>query len=315
MSNHSRKLVIGGGISGLVWAYFHPEYEIITPDVGGSYGKNHLVWLHDTPETRYLLKKLGFSDSEIRTKKSHIGYHRNGWLYDNVTPEFRELLIKKKMSNWNEKIDMGVKLDSNKMSMSGGEVDVNYMNSLDVDLVEVIRRLNGQVKMTKGFVTKIDGNQVYFKIDPSSEELSSLEYDSLVSTIPAPFFWIAYGKPEMESDFKYLPITNIVTPDKPVEFDNRYEMAYYVDTPFSRASYLDGKYALEFTGFVPREELEKMYPNLRIEQYFVVKHGRIFKNEKNIPPQDNIKFLGRFGLWEYGVTTEHVVRESIHSNF
>lgn len=308
------KLIIGGGISGLVWSFFHPEYEIITPEVGGTYGKNHLVWLHDTPETRYMLKELGFTQHEIHMKKSLMGYHRNGWIYDNVTPEFKELLIRKKMSNWNEPIDMNVKLDSTKMSMSDGEVDVNYMNVLDVDLVEVVRRLHDRAKMTQGFVTRITDSSVFYKTDLTSENEIERLYSSLVSTIAAPMFWQSYGRADKVDSFKYLPITNIVTPVKPREFDNRYEMIYYVDTPFSRGSYLDGKYALEFTGFLPQVDFEKLFPHLPVEQFFVVKYGRIFKNTNNVPPQENIKFLGRFAEWQYGITTEHVVRESLRSS-
>lgn len=307
----SDKLVIGGGISGLVWSFFHPEYEIITPEVGGTYGKNHLVWLHDTPETRYMLKELGFSSHEIRMKKSLMGYHRNGWIYDNVTPEFRELLIRKKMTNWDKPVDMEVKLDSTKMSMSGGEVDVNYMNVLDVDLVEVVKRLHDRAKMTQGFVTRITPTSIFYKTDLKFAEEIERPYSKLISTIAAPLFWQSYGREDKVDTFKYLPITNIVTPVKPVEFDNRYEMIYYVDTPFSRGSYLDDKYALEFTGFLPRETFEKMYPNLPVEQFFVVKYGRIFKNLDNEPPQENIMFLGRFAQWEYGVTSEHVIKTAL----
>ena len=299
------KLVIGGGISGLIWCLFNPEYKIITPEVGGNYGKTHMVWLHDTPETRLFLKKAGFTGV---AKKSYIGYYDKGWIYNDQNPELNLRLIQKKMTEWNQPLNIEFKPDSTKLSL-GDELSVNYMNTLDVDLVEVVKKLDSWARIERGFVTKITPTEVHMKDSFTDEKVKIRPYKKLVSTIAAPFFWKGYGK---EKEFKSLPITNIVTSVRPAQFDDRYEMIYYDETvPFSRMSHLGGKYAIEFSGIISEEEFKALYPNLPLEEYFVVKQGRIFSNGHNIEPQDNILFLGRFAEWQHGITTEHVVKRTI----
>lgn len=302
------KIIIGGGISGLIWNFYNPDYKIITPDVGGVYGKTHMVWLHDTYETRQFLKDLGFDQSKWSAKRSYIGYYHNGWIRNKIDSEMNTLLIQKKMSAWDEPIDKTFQPDSAKLSMGDFE-STNYMNTLDVDLVKVIEELNNHCDIERGFVTKITPTHLEIKNNFEQAEGTLLPYSKLVSTIAAPFFWKGYGE---EKEFGHMPITNVITSVRPEHFDDRYEMIYYDDSlPYSRASYLGGKYALEFSGVITEEEFTKLFPDLPIEEFFVVKQGRIFKTGENTPPQDNILFLGRFAEWEHGITTEHVVQKTL----
>lgn len=302
------KYVIGGGISGLIWNFYNPEYTIITPEVGGVYGKTHMVWLHDTAETRQFLKDLGFDQSNWSTKRSYIGYYHNGWVRDYIDGDMNTLLIQKKMSEWNKPIDKSFKPDSAKLSMGDYE-STNYMNTLDVDLTKVIERLNEFATIERGFVTRIGKTSFDIKLSFDDEFAKEIPYSKLVSTIAAPFFWKGYGE---DKEFGHMPITNIITTVRPEHFDDRYEMIYYDDSvPYSRASFIDGKYALEFSGVITEDEFKTLFPNLPIDEYFVVKQGRIFKKGENKPPQDNILFLGRFAEWEHGLTTEHIVQKTL----
>lgn len=304
----NNNLIIGGGISGLVWNFYNPDYRIITPDVGGVYGKTHMVWLHDTSETRQFLKDLGFTQSHWTAKKSYIGYYQSGWIRDYIDSEMNTLLIQKKMTEWDKEIDTSFKPDSSKLSMGDFE-STNYMNTLDVDLIQVIEKLNEHATIEHGFVTKITPHYIVVKDDFKDEASRSMPYSKLVSTIAAPLFWKGYGE---EKELGHMPITNIITSVKPAHFDDRYEMIYYDDSvPYSRASYLDGKYALEFSGIITEEQFSELFPDLPIEEYFVVKQGRIFKKGKNLPPRSNIMFLGRFAEWEHGITTEHVIQKTL----
>lgn len=300
------KFIIGGGISGLVWNFYHPEFKIITPDLGGTYGRSYMVWLHDTYETRKLLKDLGFP---IKTKKSYIGYYHQGWIAENLSTDMNLVMIQKKMTEWNKPIDKNFIPKTRDLSLSGGFNSTNYMNTLDVDLVEVIKRLSEKATIEAGFVIKIDDKNIITKenFSPTSTE-KVREYEKIVSTIAAPFFWKAFGKTK---EFKCLPITNIVTSVKPKEFDGRFEMIYYDDSvPFSRISHLGDTYALEFTGEITKDEFIKQYPDLPILDYFIVKQGRIFENDENSPP-DNIIFSGRFAQWKYGIVTENIISQAL----
>jgi hypothetical protein len=300
----TKKIIIGGGLSGLIWKFYNPEYQIISPDIGGMFARTHLVWIHDTIETRQFLKDLGWSNIDELIKKSYIGYSHFGQIHDALTQDMNLVLIQKKMTDWYLPVDDSFVPKTLDLSLStvGGS---NYMNTLDVDLVEVVRRLNENANVMNGFISEIGSDIIMVKLPDGTVE--PIEYDSLISTIPAPFFWKLWGT---EKDFKCKPITNITTPVKPSFYDNRFEMIYYgSDQKFSRVSFLNNKYTLEFTGIISKEEFEKLYPDLPVEEYFVVKQGRIFEGEPNLPPTEKIKFLGRFSKWKYGITTEHVIKD------
>jgi len=315
MSNDLKKYCIGGGITGLIWNFYNPDYTIITPQIGGDFGKNHLVWLHDTSETRKLLKDLGWEHPEKLAKKSYIGYYYKGWIMDNQTDEMNLLMIQKKMTSWENKIDTSFMPKTRDMSLSvpGG---TSYMNTLDVDLKEVVRRLESKAKITNGIVREITDKtiKVEYTNDPAVESYV-IPYDNIVSSIPAPVFWQIYEQPQLFANFKSLPITSIITKVKPHCYDDRFEMVYYDSTfEFSRISHIDGAYALEFTGVITKEQFEKMFPELPIDSYFVTKYGRIFENEENISPQKNIIFSGRFAQWKYGTVVESVIKQVIDNN-
>lgn len=298
------KYIIGGGITGLVWKFYHPEFTVISPDLGGMFAKSYMVWLHDTAETRKLLTDLGM---EVKPKKSYIGYYHRGWIQDYQTEDMNLLLIQKKMSKWNEPLNRDFVPRTRDLSLSniGG---TNYMRTLDTDLSKIIEKLNEGAGIVNGFVTQIGPDTLSYKTSKDGDP-TTVPYRKLVSTIAAPFFWKAYGQ---EREFKFSPITNVIVRERPKTFDDRYEMVYYDDSvPYTRISHLGGKYALEFTGEISRDEFHTLFPDLTVEDFFVVKQGRIYQGEPNVSPSENIVFSGRFGRWEYGITTEHVVKHAI----
>ena len=302
----SKKLIIGGGISGLVWKFYNPDYQIISPEVGGLFAKTHLVWLHDTVETRKLLTDLGWQNVDKSTKKSYTGYFYKGWISDNISNEINLVMIQKKMTDWNQPLETEFIPKTRDLSLSypGG---FNFMNVLDVDLEEVITRLRKNSNVFKGRVVEIGKNAVIIK--PPEGDLIPVKYDHLVTTIPAPFFWSSWGTPK---EFKYKPITNVLTKVRPSVFDDKYEMVYYDNSQLmTRVSHLGGLYAIEFTGVITEDEFKQNFPDLPIENYFVIQQGRIFETELNLPPSDNIIFLGRFAEWKYKITTEFVVKKTL----
>lgn len=307
MNMNGKKYILGGGISGLVFQFYNPEYAIITPDIGGMYANSYVVWLHDTAETRKLLTDLGYENVDTLHKRSYMGYYSQGWISEKLTPELNLQLIQKKMSNWNEPVDTSFVPKSTDLSTRGIK-DVNYMNVLDVNPADIIKKLDEKHgTIINGKVTRISTETIEY-VDGNGET-QSVEYESIISTIPAPFFWKAFN---VEKDFKHSPITNVITKVKPTKyFNDKFEMVYFGDSvPFTRISHLQDMYAFEFTGEITKEQFEELYPEYPVEKVVVIKQGRIHQ-EVNEPPQANITFAGRFGKWQFGITTEHVVKQAI----
>lgn len=304
----SKKIIIGAGPSGLIWKFYNPEFQIISPEVKNYTA--HLVWMHDCYETRKLITDLGWSNVDKLIKISQIGYYYNGWISNSLTDEMNLQMIQKKMTEWDKPIDKNFVPKTRDLSLStGGLMGINYMKTIDVDLEEVVRRLYEHSDIQHGFVTHINEDSISTKHDLNDNNVDITYYDKLISTIPAPFFWKAWGQ---NKEFKCLPITNIIVSKKPSTFDDKYEMIYYgEDQPYSRISFLNGKYAIEFTGVISKEEFERLYPDLPILSYFVVPQGRIFEVD-NSPPSDKIIFSGRFAQWKYKVTTEFIISQALN---
>lgn len=302
----SDKIIAGGGISGLIWKYYNPEFQIISPDIGGLYARTHMVWLHDCVETRKLLTDLGWKNVASLSKKSYVGYYKNGWISEILTPDLNLKLIQKKMTDWDQILDTSFVPKTRDLSLSSSG-ELNYMNSLDVDLEEVVKRLNKDAEIVNGTVAQL-GSELAIIRTPDGEH-HSVPYDELVSTVPAPIFWSMWGT---KKDFRFKPITNVITSKKPKFFDNNFEMLYLDETEKpTRVSHLGGKFALEFTGIITETQFKAEYPELPIEEYFIVRQGRIFEDEPNIPPTGKIRFVGRFASWRYGITTENVLKDAL----
>lgn len=303
----TKKYIIGGGISGLVFQYYHPEYTIITPNIGGLFASAYIAIVHDTAETRHFLKDLGYQHVDKLHRRSYIGYYHNGWISDTQSPEVKLLMIQKKMTEWNKPVNRDFKPETFDMSTSK---TVNYLKVLNVEPKEVVQKLlehSEKRNIKEGKVIAITDNTITVEALDGTRE--SLEYDSLVSTVGAPIFWKLYGQPR---EFPFMPITNIISDYPPQLFNKAYDIVYYDDSqPYSRITHLQEKYAMEFTGVIPKEEFNRLYPDVEVVDYLVVQFGRISSVSENEPPNERITFLGRFAQWQYGITLEHVVKRTL----
>jgi len=328
------KYILGGGISGLIWKFYNPEFEVVTPlltrpnstlKVADPFVRSKMVWLHDCPEVRQLLKDLGWENPEKFLKKSKIGYYHEGEIFNDLTPLMRDRLVHKKMVAWDKwapDVPEVYSDESGRLSLTGTTQMTNFMNTLDVDHGQILYRLNNRCEVTNGYVGSITDTHIGFTDDTQSSNSDYVykKYDKIISTMPAPIFWEAWGighnmnesGVNTQDQFNSLAITFVTMKRKPDEFDGDYEMIYYDRSlPFTRISHIDNKYCIEFTGIMPRETFEKMFPELApgISDYWVLPHGRI-RSKKTVAPK-NVIFSGRFAEWQHNITTEHVIAQAL----
>lgn len=325
------KYILGGGISGLIWKFYNPEFEVVTPlltrpgttlKVADPFVRTKMIWLHDCPEVRQFLSDLGWTDVSKFVKKSKIGYYHDGEIYDDLTPMMSRLLVRKKMLEWDKwapEVPEEITGIEGRLSLTGTTKMTNFMNVIDVDHGQILYKLNSRCDITHGVVGCITDTHIGFTDSLNSENTDYVykKYDEIVSTIPAPAFWRAWqkGHPDEEIDvdkFRSLPITFVTMKRKPEEFDGDYEMVYYDhNLPFTRISHIDNKYCIEFTGDMPRSVFEKMFPELAlgISDYWQLPQGRI-RSIKTTPPEKVI-FSGRFSEWQHSITTEHVIAQAL----
>jgi hypothetical protein len=298
MQENTKKFVIGGGISGLIYAFYNPEFIIISPDVGGqmTHGMYSMTWIHDTPETRQLLNDLKIPFKETTTL---MGYYYNKKINENCDDISNIKIIKKKMSDWTN-FDNNFEIKDKTLS-----VPETYIKTLETDFSEVIKRISKKVNIINDYIIKIDKDKIY-------GQNGEYNYSSLVSTMPARIFWNNYQGEKNIPDLKSTPITFIVSKHKFDWYDNKYEMVYIAeDYYFTRVSYRNsGEYVYEFTGIMPEDIWKKIY-SPDVIKYYINKFGRIHSIE-NKPPQDNIIFLGRFAEWKHSSKIQNVIYKSLY---
>jgi len=317
-------LVIGGGISGLIFCYYNPEFYLITDSLGGllkQEGKFGVMTLWDTPETRKLLKDL---DIEVKPYKAEIRYFFNGKIYEVAPDVLRREYIQKKMGQLAHKIDFA------DLALSTDET--NYIPALKVDFDVLMEKLLHEVESRKNYMIatiseiRDDSITLYDMKSPSR----IMKYKTLVSTIPAFLFWLMWKGREcrevcVPGEFAFSPTTTVSmkAPHKNLIslFDEMNGMIpayiYYLDNSrFHRFSHSSqGCYAFQFAGEISKEEIA-IY--LEVDEsdleYRVEKIGQFVTHKGNIPPR-NIMFLGRHAQWDYKVKVQDIVRVSRFSKF
>jgi hypothetical protein len=327
----SGNFILGAGISGLIWKFYHPEFEIISPvnDVKAPdpYVRSNLTWLHDCYETRKLLRDLGWDKPEELVRKAKVGYFtadngnaRDGWISDKLTSTIAQQLVTKKMMPWNagdEALAANVP-SSSTLSLSSADLGVNYMSSLTVDLAEVMQRLKQRIgPITHGYAVSLDKLLLGISNYPPGASAAGViynDYDNIICTLPAPQFYKIY-RDEFEVSqrpvLNSLPITNIIVEKRPHLFDGDYEMIYYDSSvAHTRVSFMNNKYAIEITGVMSQDEAIELYGGCNITDYFVLGGGRIFSQDI-YPPSPKIVFSGRFAQWRHSITTEHVINQAL----
>jgi hypothetical protein len=293
----NKKFILGGGISSLIWKFYNSDFTIISPEVGGEFlkGIQSVSWIHDTEETRKLLTDLGLFIDPYEVK---IGYYYNGFVHNDCPEKYKQLIAQKKMTT----LDSDEQFPSEKLPSSVLSTESNVLKTLHVDFNTVFDLLKKNIDCVIDKVVKID--DVHFL----TEKNQKYEYQTLISTIPAPFFWDLYNHPRT---FEYLPVTFVETWDKPLIYNDDYQMIYFAeDYTFTRIAKKEpALYSYEFTGKI--DNIKQYLPNVRIQKLTTRGIGRLI-SQTNLPPNNKITFLGRLATWEYSSKIQDVIKKSLN---
>jgi len=295
----SNKFILGGGISGLIFKYFNPNYNIISPNIGGQLKKHKNIlmtfYIHNSLETKELLNKLNIKYKE---KRLRIYYYYKNKVYSEIDNNLRLKFIRNKMSEYDYDLNS---LKIKNLDLSTG---TNYLDILDLDINKLIDKLSTDI--IKAEVKLINNNRKFILIKEDNK-LKKLNYDKLISTIPAKaFFNILYN---YESNYKlrYLPATYILSKNKPhfVEEDAIY---YVLDDNliYNRVQKYGENYVYEITGIPIDEEIENNISNIIDKE---VRYIGLIRDE-SIDDFRNIKFLGRLAQWDSSIKIQDIIKKA-----
>jgi hypothetical protein len=294
-------IVIGAGIAGLIYAYYHHDHIVLSDQVGGqmmSYFDLGPRYLHNKSQ-----KVIDFLHSlKLPIKKTiiRVGYiDDSGWV-ENPDSSFRQKYFMKSRCQSNlEGFDPSV-LNTN----------IKEFEVCDVDFKDLIMILFNHLghRIYTGKVEEIDLKERFLKTDTKM----SMKFDKLVSTIPLNIFsWIAKLNLKLEAyDMSYCLMKN--------DFFDLKQYDYVYDARTSTISHrmTKSKYGVVCDVFgLKTKEFEKQSKDMfafEIENSIrYVKNNQIISLEKDFSLDDkSITFIGRYGSWCRRWKTETVIEES-----
>lgn len=289
------KFILGGGIAGLITAYYNPEYTIISDNIGGQMGDTGLGprILEVNEWSTLLLEDLGYGTVPIKTAK--IGYmFRDRYLLE-LTAGMKENYYKK--SRFLDKI-----MEVPNSVMSDGKKEIRYF---DIDWNVLIGKLIDGIK-TDAILCKVEDIDVVNQVI-TVDNVCEYEYDTLITTLPAPLFFNKLAKVPPEEKLVSVPKTFIITKEF---FDmNDFDYVYFPgdDVEYHRVTKIgNGLVAVEYTTTRSQEDILNEWPNainskhIPFAQIQSGKTGHI----------ENVYYVGRFACWDHGIKTDDVVLQA-----
>lgn len=287
----NKTIILGGGISGLLEAYFNPDAILISDQLGGQLKSNFQLgpkYLHVDESSKQFFKELNIAPP---IRKIKIGFFYDDGLHSENTEENRKRYFKKTRSLSSEPY----------VSVMTG--NLTEFDSFDIDLEKIIEilknRIKNQIILEK--ITKIDLNKKEI-----ITEKNRYKYDNIISTIPLNIFLFLSNNSEIANHFISSPTTFVFS--KSLEhcpFEDFREFDYvYVSEPcfdFHRITKVSNGVVFEYN-----------YDTIKIlkseEDRVVMKVGQLIQNDVRIDIE-NVRFSGRYGSWKHDIKINNLLKQ------
>ena len=282
------KIILGSGIAGLIWGYYHPDYYIMGNNIGGQMSSNFDLgprYLHNSG--KFVVDFLSELKVPFEHKTIKVGYLDDSGFVDNPSQEFREKYFMKSRNQTSLE-----QFDSSVMNSAKSEFEV-----LVVDFKKLISILYEKVcyRFLNGMVSSIDLNEKKFYANNVC-----FKYSKLVSTIPLNIFSKIsnLGLNLQSYDMSYFLVKN-----KFFDFDG-FDYIYdcRTNTAFHRITKTKLGSVLDFFG----DMSNCLLPS---ENLVFLKYAQIIPLKEKIEI-NNVKFVGRYGKWDRKVKIENIIEEA-----
>jgi hypothetical protein len=291
-------VILGAGIAGLIWAYYHKDYYILSDQIGGqmmSYFDLGPRYLHNKYEgIPTFLKSL---DIPIKIRTIKVGYiDDSGWV-ENPSLTFRQQYYMKSRG-----VDNLSGFDSTVLN-----TNIKEFNVCDVDFKELINKLF-EILSSRIYAMRVDSIDLKERLIVCSDSGYRTKFDNLVSTIPLNIFCHISGLNKkleaMSMVYCLMSDTFFDLKDFDFVYDNR------ATTSFHRMTKCIQGVVCDLLENKKQEFIDSTSskPALAIN---VVKNSQIISLEKDFELEDKtIKFVGRYGTWNRKHKTETIIEQA-----
>lgn len=298
------KYIIGGGIAGLIAAFYNPDYTVLTMDKGGQMNNSFPLGpriLEATGCSHDFMSDVGL-DRPVQVFSNGYLYH--GKIYDSMDTAMRRIYSLKTRGIAEASHIVG---NSGRNTISGWPITKELITAL-------LNLLSGRVK--KAYISYINTSEKVIHVS-MEDEWQKLPYEDIISTIPiTELFHLVHeedGDQATNPDkFEYLPTYFVHLPN--IEIFQRYDFVYILDeyTKFHRATRVSTGTILESRNPIDLLDFPQYLPaGIKSTK---LKQGQIIA-DANLKEYNDVKLLGRFSQWSHSIRTAEVikrVREELH---
>lgn len=285
----SKKIILGGGIAGLIKAYYNPDAIIVSKQIGGQFKSDFQLgprFFHVDENSKKFFKDLGLNP-EI--KKIKIGFYYDNELHSENNEENRKKYFEK---------TRGESSEPYKSVMSG---NITEFDSFDIDINvlmdTLLSKINNQIIEENAIKIDVDENEIV-------TENNVLEYDELISTIPLNIFLFLTGNIELAKKYISYPTTFVLSDMNDCPFDDFKDFDYvYVSSKeykYHRITNTPDGPVFEYKG-------DEVYETENEINRFTLKVGQLVHNENTINIK-NVEFFGRYATWKHGIKTNELLK-------
>jgi len=290
-----KNYILGGGIAGLIFAYYNEDFTIISETIGGQF--NHYFpmgprFLEDNEYSRKFLTELEFP---LTMKKIKIGYKQGDTIKETCDKEFMQKYYNK---------SRGEEGMINTTIMNGNKKE---MDILIVDFKKLIELLTEKIGQKRIKYHKVNKISLYDKKIYTKGKKKVFDYDKLVSTIPLPVFFKLAGKEKKgyeSKDMTYVLLKPNFTDLKDFSF-----VYYCGEQTYHRLTNDKQGIVADILGWKTITEILEEFPDA-----VDIKHApniQIINGETIDKLDEDVLFIGRYGTWNREWKTEKVIEEAI----
>ncbi len=297
-----KNYITGGGVAGLVSAFYNKDYKMITDKIGGWQNLNKFQLgprlLEVNNATISFMNKLGFSN--INTKEIHIGYMYE----DDVIRSWPTDIFKIKYAYKTRELEEGQ--IHNSILSSGKKSFIVF----DIDYDLILKRLEELVldRIFMGKIIKIDTDKCLINYKDGNFDVTS-EYDNLINTLPATLFQKLSNLIDLEEhDFTAFHTTFFKCDynDYLRKIKNELNLDYIYSissTHWHRCNFFDHYVVFEVKG-----KTDILMDNYSVLDKVTLPFAQIkFSYNDCNTTKHNIKHIGRFAQWNHSIKMEQLI--------